>query len=297
MRTYVGIDEVGYGPKLGPLIVCGVCFISDKIKRVAKKINAMVCDSKKLYSPKRGLQELENTALSFMKALLKNKLNIKNVITRFCICDQSKLLSLPWYKNLTLPVSQNIDRINRNSEIIKKEGIKFNIFLDIIEAERFNKGVMHFCSKLDYLSNVVMNVVKACAGSFICSNYRIFVGKQGARTYYLEGLRKYFPEGKIKKIAEKKDSSKYRIYLNKSRLDVNFLLNGEDKSFFIALSSIIGKYIREIFMKNFNSYWTQKIPGINYTSGYMPECKNFIKKLRPYIKKHNIPESLIIRVK
>ena len=85
MLTLVaGIDEVGYGPLLGPLVVSSSIFLIkknpeiDMWDRLQKSVGKnkrglgnrlLICDSKKAYNRKAGLGHLERTIKGFLNQL------------------------------------------------------------------------------------------------------------------------------------------------------------------------------------------------------------------------------------
>src|SRR6516225_11485909 len=80
MAWIVGIDEAGYGPNLGPLVMTAVaCRVPDDVvnvdlwrllrqgvRRHGQRDDGrpLVADSKLVYSPSRGLAQLEKTVLA-----------------------------------------------------------------------------------------------------------------------------------------------------------------------------------------------------------------------------------------
>ena len=153
----VGIDEAGYGPLLGPLVVSAVVFeLPDamlahqcqlpKIICLWKKLSHIVapgksrdkiavCDSKALYTPARGIKELEKTALVF-KRLLKPDYRSHN--------------------GLTIPLSADDNEINKLVKTLRaelnKNYIRFReVKAGIIEPSDFNGGIRRLRNKADLL--------------------------------------------------------------------------------------------------------------------------------------------------
>jgi len=85
MAVLVGIDEAGYGPIMGPLVVSSSAFslpkdllkfdlwhilrrsLSDKRSRLAGRL--LITDSKKAYSRSIGIKHLERTTITLLKCL------------------------------------------------------------------------------------------------------------------------------------------------------------------------------------------------------------------------------------
>ena len=58
------------------------------------------------------------------------------------------------------------------------------------------------------------------------------------------------------------------------RREVRFAVRGE--SFLpVALASMTAKYLRELAMAAFNSFWQQQVPGLKPTAGYPQDARRF----------------------
>src|SRR4051794_27237348 len=82
MPWLIGIDEAGYGPNLGPFVMTGAAWrvertpvdLWDHLTVWVRRAGApedgrfLVADSKLVYSPQRGLAELERAVLAFTHA-------------------------------------------------------------------------------------------------------------------------------------------------------------------------------------------------------------------------------------
>jgi ribonuclease HII len=94
-------------------------------------------------------------------------------------------------------------------------------------------------------------------------------GKIGGTKYYRPLLEDFYT--KVDAIQEQRSISSYRIADGR---EVHFILNGDDKFLPIAMASVIGKYIRELFMLQINRKFGHDEP-IPWASGYRHDGKTF----------------------
>ena len=97
MAILVGIDEAGFGPILGPLVVSSSTFslphrlvkadlwqilrksVGNKRKRLAGRL--LVTDSKKAYSKSLGIKHLQRTVLACLRCLYKQPVTLTELLT------------------------------------------------------------------------------------------------------------------------------------------------------------------------------------------------------------------------
>jgi len=301
----VGIDEAGYGPLLGPLVVSAVVFeLPDamlahqcqlpKIICLWKKLSHIVapgksrdkiavCDSKALYTPARGIKELEKTALVF-KRLLKPDYRSHN--------------------GLTIPLSADDNEINKLVKTLRaelnKNYIRFReVKAGIIEPSDFNGGIRRLRNKADFLWEVSGGLIKYCVDKYSSGNTVIVrAGKQGGRNYYLPYMQRLFAGKTVRSVEQGFDNSSY-IIKSKPASDatVSFIKDGDSSEFVIALASIFSKYYRELGMFKLNRFFRSHIPSLKPTSGYYTDSRRFIRTINPLFDKLNLSRHDFIRIK
>ena len=114
MAVLVGIDEAGFGPILGPLVVSSSIFslpdeliradlwdilrrsIANKRRHLAGRL--LIADSKKAYSRSQGTKHLERTMLSCLKYLGQEPTTLTELISLLSPDCLERLSDYPWYK-------------------------------------------------------------------------------------------------------------------------------------------------------------------------------------------------------
>src|SRR5262249_26392958 len=76
-------------------------------------------------------------------------------------------------------------------------------------------------------------------------------------------------------------ASQYTIRTNSRRLDATFTPEADNNYLLVAIASMAAKYLRELCMQLFNSFWTTRIPGLEPTAGYPGDASRFWKEIRP----------------
>src|SRR5947209_16724005 len=170
MPWVVGIDEAGYGPNLGPLVMTSVaCRVPDdlanadlwQVLKVAVKRTPdpddprlLVEDSKVVYSPARGLHDLE---MSVLATVFPSPADARSPLHRCleCLCPDSveELRAEPWYQGDTTPPlaaeSDAIDKAARRFRAASAEqGVEWGLVRSVVLcAGRFNELLRSWGSK------------------------------------------------------------------------------------------------------------------------------------------------------
>src|SRR5262245_16902447 len=128
MPWVVGIDEAGYGPNLGPLVMTSVACRAPRallggdwwsVLRPAVRRHfapedgrLVVEDSKLVYSPNRGLLDLETGVLAILSPQFANDgVELAPFLDWLCPTSHERLRGEPWYTGTSrLPVQVEAER-------------------------------------------------------------------------------------------------------------------------------------------------------------------------------------------
>lgn len=284
----IGIDENGFGSLTGPLIITGTLIDWQKREWFEK-----VVDSKKFFPSrsKNNFKKLEEFVISIYYCLNGKMPSgpveiIKFLSPDFKCADKNDLCSKNIPEKFLWADTEKGKEDGKNLyEWGEKEGMFFkDVKSKIVCAKNFNDLIKKRNSKFVIDLMNFFEIVKELKKD----NVFIHAGKVGGMKFYIKYLRYFFPDYIINTEIESEEKSIYTFEGEKEKFKFGFFLNVEEISFAASISSIVGKYVREIFMESF-----RKSTGIKEEiSGYRDKkTKKALSTLT------NFPSECIIRIK
>jgi ribonuclease HII len=260
----VGIDEVGYGPKLGPLVVAAAA------ARGPLPRGVRVGDSKKVFSQARGVGSLEPAVLGFLPSA-----TFAELLARL----SAELPDSPWYRAaLALPARPPLPPLA-------------GAWARVVDPAAFNAATREQ-NKSEFLFELVAELVGQIRRTHP-GPLRFVVGKQGGRAYYLRGIQERLSPTVLVE-EETPGRSAYRLPPDAS---IEFLRDAEERHELVALASMIGKYVRELAMRLFNGFWTSQVPGLRPTAGYGTDARRFARDVEAARARLGIPREAVVRAR
>ncbi len=269
----IGIDENGLAPLLGPLVVTATVFsfadqeycLWGKYKETVSKHlkdkdkKVIVNDSKIIFNSQQPKKSLQILKKS-VSAFLSNSPPTPEFVTK-------QTCSLPPLK--------------------------------------FNREIKKYSSKNMLDLAYFFKLITALVEQYPTNKYKIYCGKVGATKKYIPKIESlelfknnFWSRAELKIVNENKKQSRYLIRLEGKKIDLMFSKNSDSKHFPVALSSIFGKYVREMYMGQFNKLFRQHEPTLPRTSGYPNKYTyEFIKKSKGLRKKLGMEDTAVIRNK
>lgn len=275
-----GIDEAGYGPLLGPLVVGLVGFDAPRPQLLEGTLR--VADSKRLLSRRHGLAEVEAVVLGLSELSGQRAETLGEWLDEVASGVSESLQKSPWNDALhtALPIFATSADTKDAASIINQGGLydggAFRGFhLAVFSARMFNEQVG--TNKHSMLSHTVMKLIDAARDP--STECRVLVDRLGGRRRYEPLLVASFPFVPVTIEEEVRGRSCYEVGFQPHPATVSFEVGGDDTHFEIALASMAAKYVREALMHLFNEFWLARVPGIQPTKGYYTDGQRFLSDL------------------
>jgi hypothetical protein len=301
MQYLIGTDEAGYGPNLGPLLISATVWevpdgvdgeelytrLGDVIvaspREVARQPSRLVAvaDSKVLYKPKQGLRHLERALWAAMSLLDRRADTWLDVWESLAPDAVGPMRSVPWYADHDRPVPLDADPAELQSPArALGEGLAaadvrlLDVRSRAVFPDEFNTLIDTYDNKGAALSHTTLDLVAQVARPLGPGRISILCDKHGGRNRYGPLLEEHFPESLIEIHGEGRQRSVYQFGPAERRVDIRFQTKGETH-LPAALASMASKYLRELAMRAFNTYWQAKVPNLKPTAGYPQDAKRF----------------------
>lgn len=290
----VGIDENGFGPRLGPLVVTASLV---NVEGIECLLHSSLKESKKICASGR-MAFCEELALSFYKLLYGYFPPTPLVFLSALLLTQQEECDSPFphcILNFSLPHWSAIHDL----DIVKARAYLQEIHIKLLEIKsivlcpgRFNSRLECFSSKHHLEYSLFEELILYFRERYKSDEILFLCGRIGSTKNYSPFFYRFFL------VAGSEEREGETCYYLPYRGEVRFITDGDEKYFPITLSSIIGKYIRELFVEQMNNFFRAHLPHLPYCSGYMNAItKEFIEETKELRKNLGIPDKCFFRVR
>ncbi len=315
---WVGIDEAGYGPNLGPLVMSAVIAegpderppdvwvdLAATVARAGGDPDRLwIDDSKALLSNGRGRDRLEAACLALLAGTGQVvPSSLSSLLASLGAGSLEDVELIPWLDSpdWPLPCPETVARLTRALAENAFAGAPWRcvaVRSVVVGPRRFNAGLaesgskakVHFAAFARLLTEVWESTIEGQTTS-------VRGDKHGGRHFYLEPLMDVFPDIWIDRGPEGPELSRYTLRSGGRRLELSLVPRADAADGLVALASIVSKTVREYWMDVFNAHWAARIPGIRPTAGYPNDSLRFRKEVEPAYRARGLDPNLWWRLK
>lgn len=317
MAVLVGIDEAGFGPLLGPLVVSSSTFllphhlleadlwqilrksVGNKRKHLAGRL--LITDSKKAYSKQKGIKHLQRTTLASLRCLGKGPATLTELLTLLCPDCLGRLSDYPWYRNVgSHCLSADKADITIASTVLKDDLASNQIELleprsCCLDVAYYNEMVAAVRNKARVLFTATCRLIKNAFDNFSGDDLQIIIDRQGGRVRYRKNLQRMFPDMELKILKETSANSSYELQADGKQMRLHFAVGADERFLPTSLASMVSKYLRELLVYNMNRYFAGFHSDLRPTAGYWKDGLRFIEDLKTNIPHVQYDSNQLIR--
>lgn len=298
MGYLIGMDEAGYGPNLGPLVITASLWevpgeprdfdfwsaLESVVSNSRPRRNSEllhVADSKEVHSSAKGLGPLERSTFPFLQVVNDaDQVDSLGKLWRLLIASPAHLDAIqehPWNGDdrFALPTAVESEGTRDSQQKLQTAldaaGIQLKALCsEIVLPERFNHLCREYGSKGVMLTRLCMQLLTRVWDRESNEPTLIIGDKHGGRNRYDEYLDEILDGEMIFRVEESTAQSIYRV----GATEIRFQTKAE-AHFPVAVSSMVCKYTREVMMELFNQFWLEHVPDIKPTKGYPVDARRF----------------------
>ncbi|MBN2137927.1 MAG: hypothetical protein JW720_08970 [Sedimentisphaerales bacterium] len=317
MAILVGIDEAGFGPILGPLVVSSSTFSlpaellrADMWQILRKSVGKtrrhlagrlVIADSKKAYSRSRGIGTLERTILASLRCLGAEPATLNELLMLLCPTCFERLREYPWYESMDehlldadaadgkIAASVFADDLSGNSmKLVDLSSYCFDV-------AHYNRMVSSVKNKANVLFTATATLIKRALNNSSDDDLQVMVDRQGGRVHYRESLQRMFADMHLTILQETPAVSSYQLTAGAKRMRVHFAVGADERFLPVSLASMLSKYLRELLIASINRYFAAFGANLKPTAGYWKDGWRFIKEVREHLPHVSIDDNRFIR--
>jgi ribonuclease HII len=308
MAVLIGIDEAGYGPILGPLVVSSAAFsipdthlktdlwrllhraVAKKRKHLAGRL--LITDSKKAYSKSIGIAHLRRAVLASLLCLDKTTekpANAAGLLDQLCPKCVSRIAQYPWYQDLAdSALGADDDDLEIAAGVLKNTLLAGDMKLlslasTCLDVAHYNRMVSAVKNKASVLFTAICSLIKqAFDTTYDSDNLQIIVDRQSGRIRYRRLLGRMFADLDLKILREDSSISSYELTGSGKVMRLHFATRADDRFLPVSLASMTSKYLRQVLMESINRYFISQCTHLAPTAGYWKDGTRFIKDLETH---------------
>jgi len=317
MTILAGIDEAGFGPLLGPLVVSSCAFavapehvgadlwqvLRKSVGKTRQHLRArlLIADSKKAYKREEGLGHLERTVLAAMRSLGQVPTSLSDLLRLVCPECYCRVIEYPWYRGTEswlLPADRPELRIASGvfaADMASTHATLVGLSSYCLDVAYYNTLIERMKNKSQVLFFTTTRLLQSLMERFADQDIHILIDRQGGRVHYREHLLRSFESMELRIVEENERRSAYALRGGSRCVHLSFEVGADERHLPVSLASMVSKYVRELLMECMNAYFVSMSSDLKPTAGYWTDGLRFLEDLTRRLPDFQIDRHRFVR--
>lgn len=317
----LGVDEAGYGPLLGPIVIGAVALRLEAAEPgpepldLRARLAGLVCrageaprtrpppalpvpvDDSKQVRARHGLGGLARGVGAFAAAADQPPpANLEDLLRRFSDRAAGDYAGVPWFGDLAAAGVPRYPWTGPLEGAFRARGVSaLDLRVLPVDVAEWNGDLRRWGSKARVLGLYCATLLLSILDRHPGEDAEVLVDRHGGRKDYRAYLEGIFPFARVCDRPAAPGAWSYDVRLPDRQLVFHFLTGGDRRALAVGWASMAAKLARELFMARLNAWFTARRPDLRPTAGYVQDGRRFLLEVDPLLAAAGIAPERIRR--
>lgn len=309
----LGLDEAGYGPLLGPLVVGASAFrVEGPGPGLRERLEGLVCragrgvrgealpvpiDDSKEVKRRHGTPGLARGVRAAVAAAGKRPpAHLADLLERFGDRPPSAFVADPWFVE---PEAERVPPAPFPRDLAARfllRGVEpLGVWVSPVRPAELNEAFAATGNKGRVLFLTTLTLVVRLLDEFPGEDVEVTLDREGGRLDYGAWLAGVFPFQEVVAQPALPGCARYRMRHEGREVRFAFVTRGDAQHLEVGLASMAAKLTRELFQARLNAWFSARQPGLKPTAGYVEDGRRWLAEARPVLEREGVDLRALVR--